>query len=51
MRCLRVENYDNTIRVFKGLTNNGQELPSGTYFYKIEFKGHGAKTGYLTLKK
>lgn len=47
----KIEDYDNTTRVFKGLTNNGHELPSGTYFYKIEFKGHSAKSGYLTLKK
>jgi gliding motility-associated-like protein len=50
-KVFETENYDNTTRVFKGLTTNGHELPSGTYFYKIEFKGHSAKSGYLTLKK
>lgn len=45
-------NYDNKVNVFKGLTNGGSELPSGTYFYKIEFEsGRNSKTGYLTLKK
>jgi gliding motility-associated-like protein len=45
-------NYDNKNKVFKGLTNSGSELPSGTYFYKIEFEsGRNAKTGYLILKK
>lgn len=45
-------NYDNTSKVFKGLTNNGSELPSGTYFYRIEFmSGRPSKTGYLVLKR
>ena len=38
--------------LFKGLSDNGNELPSGTYFYKIEFSGGSpTKTGYLTLKR
>ncbi len=46
------ENYDNKDIVFKGLNKSGNELPSGTYFYKIEF-GSGRKTltGYLAVKK
>ncbi|HEY3404924.1 MAG TPA: gliding motility-associated C-terminal domain-containing protein [Ohtaekwangia sp.] len=45
-----VTNYNNNDRVFAGLTKNGSELPSGTYFYKIEFSG-GSKplNGFLTL--
>lgn len=44
--------YDNHEAVFKGLGNNGRELPSGTYFYKIEFhSGRASKTGYLVLKR
>ena len=46
------ENYNNQDRVFKGLNKSGNELPSGTYFYKIEFNS-GRKTlnGYLSLKR
>jgi gliding motility-associated-like protein len=44
--------YDNTTRVFAGTDNNGRELPSGTYFYKIEFNGAlKSLTGFLTLKR
>jgi gliding motility-associated-like protein len=32
-----VQNYNNTDRSFTGLSNSGNELPSGNYFYKIEF--------------
>ncbi|MBX2965605.1 MAG: gliding motility-associated C-terminal domain-containing protein [Cyclobacteriaceae bacterium] len=46
------KNYDNTTVVFRGLNNNGSELPTGTYFYKIQFtSGREAKTGYLSLKR
>jgi gliding motility-associated-like protein len=44
--------YNNTSMVFSGLNNNGGELPSGTYFYKIEFgSGRKTETGYLSLRK
>jgi len=47
-----ITNYDNQSRVFRGLNKNGNELSSGTYFYKLEFtSGRPAKTGYLSLKK
>jgi len=47
-----VSDYDNKTRVFKGLNNNGNEIPSGTYFYKIEFSsGKETKSGYLSLKR
>ncbi|QOI97356.1 MAG: gliding motility-associated C-terminal domain-containing protein [Flammeovirgaceae bacterium] len=47
-----ITNYDNDTRVFKGISNSGKELTTGTYFYKIEFiSGRATKTGYLTLKK
>lgn len=47
-----IENYNNTTRRFEGLNNNGHELPSGVYFYKIEFiSGRESMTGYVTLKK
>jgi len=45
-----IADYDNQQRVFTGITNNGSELPSGTYYYKIEFSGGlESLTGYLTL--
>lgn len=45
-------NYDNVDRVFTGKSKSGSDLPSGTYFYKIEFKGGlAAKTGFLVLKR
>ncbi|MBX2964146.1 MAG: gliding motility-associated C-terminal domain-containing protein [Cyclobacteriaceae bacterium] len=47
-----ISDYDNQSRVFRGLNKNGNELPSGTYFYKLEFaSGRPTKTGYLSLKK
>lgn len=47
-----ITNYDNQSRVFTGLNKNGNELFSGTYFYKIEFSsGRATKTGYLSLKR
>jgi len=45
-------NYDNVSVVFSGYSKNNAELPSGTYFYKIEFPGgKKTETGYLTLKR
>jgi gliding motility-associated-like protein len=47
-----VSDYDNDNNVFTGLNTNGKELPSGTYFYKIEFSsGRTMKTGFLSLKR
>ena len=44
--------YDNNSNVFTGLNTNGKELPSGTYFYKIEYStGRESKTGFLSLKR
>ncbi len=46
------ENYDNVNRLFKGLNTRGGELPTGTYFYRIEFEsGLDTKTGYLSLRR
>jgi gliding motility-associated-like protein len=45
-------NYNNQTVVFDGTNKNGKELPSGTYFYKIEFSGSlESKTGFLSLKR
>jgi gliding motility-associated-like protein len=47
----QISNYNNQDRVFTGRTNNGGELPTGTYFYKIEFNNRPTRTGYLSLKR
>ncbi|HNU42235.1 MAG TPA: gliding motility-associated C-terminal domain-containing protein, partial [Cyclobacteriaceae bacterium] len=50
-KVFEVENYSEA-NAFRGLGQNGNELPSGTYFYRIEFlSGHSMKTGYLLLKR
>ncbi|MDZ7649706.1 MAG: gliding motility-associated C-terminal domain-containing protein [Cytophagales bacterium] len=47
-----VEDYNNDTNVFKGLNQNGGELPSGTYFYKIEYtNSQPTKTGYIVIKR
>lgn len=47
-----VSNYNNTDRVFKGMSNSGKDLPSGIYYYKIEFPGGlKTRTGYLSLRR
>jgi gliding motility-associated-like protein len=47
-----LSNYNNTDRVFTGINKNGNELPTGTYFYKIEYDGgKRSKNGYLALKR
>ncbi len=44
--------YDNAQVVFKGETSSGNALPSGVYFYKIEFmSGRAPRSGYLVLKR
>ncbi|MBY0432958.1 MAG: gliding motility-associated C-terminal domain-containing protein, partial [Cyclobacteriaceae bacterium] len=46
------DNYDNDGRAFRGLNTSGNELPNGTYFYRIEFAtGRETKTGFLALKR
>lgn len=51
-RVFEVENYDNNTKRFEGKNNNGNELPSGVYFYRIEFSsGREELSGYLTIKK
>ena len=44
------DDYDNDQRVFTGLNSKGHELPSGTYFYKIQFSGGNKPlSGFITL--
>lgn len=46
------KDYNNTDRAFKGVSNSGKDLPSGIYYYKIEFaSGLKTQTGYLSLKR
>jgi len=46
------ENYNNSSNVFTGVSKNGNELSSGIYFYKIEFKGgRTSQTGYINVKR
>lgn len=46
-----VENYSEA-NAFRGLNKNGNELPSGSYFYKIVFKSSGKiRNGYLVLRR
>ncbi|MEI9918059.1 MAG: gliding motility-associated C-terminal domain-containing protein [Bacteroidota bacterium] len=46
-----VDNYDNVNNVFAGKSNSGKDLPSGTYYYMIDFSDRKAETGYLVLKR
>lgn len=47
-----ISNYNNADRVFNGKNKNGNDLSSGTYFYKIKFaSGRPGQTGYLSLKR
>jgi gliding motility-associated-like protein len=46
-----VDNYDNFSRIFTGQTNSGKDLPSGTYFYKIDFSQGNPISGFITLKR
>ena len=53
-KVFEVDNYDNNDpkRRFDGTSDKGKDLPSGVYFYKIEFaSGAPEITGYLTLKR
>lgn len=45
-------NYDNSSVVFTGTSDGGSALPSGVYFYKIEFtSGHKSMTGFISLRR
>jgi gliding motility-associated-like protein len=47
-----IDDYDNLSRVFSGQTNSGSDLPSGTYFYRIDFaQGKSPINGFITLKR
>ena len=47
-----IDDYDNLSRVFSGQTNSGSDLPSGTYFYRIDFaQSKSSINGFITLKR
>ncbi|MBX2901017.1 MAG: VCBS repeat-containing protein [Cyclobacteriaceae bacterium] len=49
-KVYEVNNYSDT-NAFRGRNQNGNELPSGTYFYKILLNSSGKiLTGYLVVK-
>lgn len=51
-KVFEVSNYNNTTNVFRGLNDNGNALPSGTYFYKIQFNsGRKSENGFLSIKR
>lgn len=48
-----VSGYDNTNRVFRGISTGQLQLPAGTYFYMVEIKENGkwrAQKGYFILR-
>ena len=50
-RVFEMSGYDNDQHVFKGYSDNGNKLPSGTYYYSLDL-GDGSKklTGYLVVR-
>ena len=53
-KVFEMNNYnpDQSESRFEGRQNSGKELPSGVYFYKVEFStGRPGLNGYLTLKR
>ncbi|MCB0488009.1 MAG: gliding motility-associated C-terminal domain-containing protein [Cyclobacteriaceae bacterium] len=53
-KVFEVSNYDNgnPDKRFNGVSDNDKDLPSGIYFYRIEFgSGRSSLEGYLTLKR
>lgn len=44
-------NYDNQTNVFDGTSNDGKELPNGTYFYTVDLANGKSYNGYITLKR
>jgi len=46
------KNYDNINNAFTGVGKNGKELPSGNYFYQLDFlSGKPSMRGYLDLRR
>lgn len=51
-RVFEINNYDNSSRIFEGISDNGDELLTGNYYYVID-KGNGEKriSGFLIIKR
>lgn len=50
-KVFSADDYDNQTRVFSGIGNDGNKLPSGVYYYKIILPDKNETlTGYLQLK-
>ena len=44
--------YDNSSQVFSGVSDDGRELPTGSYYYRIEFEsGRKSMTGFISLRR
>ena len=43
--------YNNLDRVFSGVGSSGNELPGGSYFYRIDLESSKPISGYITLKR
>lgn len=52
-KIFEIENYDNRVRVFRGVSNvaGEKELGSGTYFYSLETSTGIKLNGFLVLKR
>lgn len=46
-----VYNQSNYTNQWKGQSNNGKELPTGTYYYRIVFQNSQSKTGWVYLNR
>ena len=45
-------NYDNYSNVFRGISKDGKDLPTETYFYKLSFQsGVPERTGFISLRR
>ncbi|MGM0581506.1 MAG: BspA family leucine-rich repeat surface protein [Bacteroidota bacterium] len=51
-KVFEINNYDNSSRIFEGISDKGEELITGNYYYVID-KGNGEKriTGFLIIKR
>ncbi len=48
---MKVYSHLNYKKEWEGKTDNGQELPDGTYYYLIEFEDRLSKTGWVYLSR
>ncbi|MFP5436850.1 MAG: choice-of-anchor J domain-containing protein [Bacteroidia bacterium] len=48
---LEVYSRNNYLNEWSGQTNNGEELPTGTYFYMMDSDSTGQKTGWIYINR